>query len=384
MERAGVQFRGAWVEAAPEGHFNRMMQATRNKGTVLFTQTVRLIQRITESLGNRPLRIWGDRQGGRICYRQAPMTAYEDVPLEVIDELPEHSGYTLRRPGAPFVCGWVTRGESKNSPIALASVYSKYVRELFMISFNRYWTRHLANPSRRPATTKTAMLPRRHRRRHRPPAGGPQLARPHGVTVSWAMNRIGRGDAKTQRRREVEFLRPARALMWSVHLLLAATVLNRTVFSAKQGSFKAPLISSPAPLCSRVSASYSACGGTDATPRSLRRVMVFRIRTQMPYDAGGASCQCSGTFIRDHTMRCVARGRLLLSIGKIVATCIVASPLHEAALPRAEHFAAGGPADVEFQRVRSVERLADRRAHSGRAIRRRQCFVSERRRLIPC
>src|SRR5207249_3148502 len=130
---AGIQFRGAWVEVVPEGHFNRLIAATHNKAVVLFTQTLRLIERITAALGPRPLRIWGDRHGGRICYRQALMTAYDGVPLEVIDESPDHSGYKLRRSHAPFVIRWIVKGESKQLPIALASIYSKYIRELFMI-----------------------------------------------------------------------------------------------------------------------------------------------------------------------------------------------------------------------------------------------------------
>ena len=140
LQQAGIRFRGAWVEVVPEGHFNRMIEATRNKAVVLFTQTVRLIQRITADLDQRPLRIWGDRHGGRVGYRQSLMTAFDGVPLEVIDESPDHSAYRLRRRVSPFVIRFITKGESKHLPIALASIYSKYVRELFMTCFNRYWT----------------------------------------------------------------------------------------------------------------------------------------------------------------------------------------------------------------------------------------------------
>ena len=145
MEQAGVQFRGAWVEVVPEGHFNRMVEATRNKAVVLFTQTIRLIERITADLGPRPLRIWGDRHGGRIGYRAALMTAFDGVPLDVLDESPQHSAYRLRRAASPFVIRFMEKGESKQLPIALASIYSKYVRELFMACFNRYWKSQLAD-----------------------------------------------------------------------------------------------------------------------------------------------------------------------------------------------------------------------------------------------
>ncbi len=33
-----------------------------------------------------------------------------------------------------------TSGESAHMPVALASVFSKYVRELLMVAFNSYWS----------------------------------------------------------------------------------------------------------------------------------------------------------------------------------------------------------------------------------------------------
>ena len=73
------------------------------------------------------------------------MTAFDGVPLEVIDESPKHSAYRLRRRESPFVIRFVEKGETLQLPIALASMYSKYVRELFMTCFNRYWKAQLAD-----------------------------------------------------------------------------------------------------------------------------------------------------------------------------------------------------------------------------------------------
>lgn len=141
---AGVRFRGAWVEVLPEGHFNRQVQATHNKAVVLFGRTTRLIQRVAESLGPRPLGVWVDRQGGRVGYRRPLMTAFEDARLEVLEESPDRSGYRLNRRPAPLVVRFVKEGEKHHLAIALASIVSKYVRELFMICFNRYWCSQVA------------------------------------------------------------------------------------------------------------------------------------------------------------------------------------------------------------------------------------------------
>jgi len=139
LASAGVRFRGVWVEVLLEGHFNRLVGATRNKAVVLFGQTVRLVQRIADAVGPRPLRVWVDRQGGRIGYRRPLMTAFDDARLDVLEESPGRSSYRLIRRPAPWVVRFVKNGETHHLPVALASIISKYLRELFMICFNRYW-----------------------------------------------------------------------------------------------------------------------------------------------------------------------------------------------------------------------------------------------------
>jgi len=148
LAATGIRFRGVWSEVLPEGHFNRLVANTHNKAVVLFGLTVRLIQRIADDLGPRPLRVWVDRQGGRTGYRRPLMTAFEDARLEVVEESRERSSYRLTRRTAPWMVRFVQKGESHHLPIALASIFSKYLRELLMGCFNRYWTVHV--PDLRP------------------------------------------------------------------------------------------------------------------------------------------------------------------------------------------------------------------------------------------
>lgn len=135
----GIRFLGAWVEVLCEGHFNQLVAATHNKATVLFMQNVRLLQRIAQRLGPRPLEIWADRHGGRVSYLRPLMRAFDDAQLEVLEEAPERSGYRLTRPCGQWTIRYLVKGETHHLPIALASIFSKYVRELFMICFNGYW-----------------------------------------------------------------------------------------------------------------------------------------------------------------------------------------------------------------------------------------------------
>lgn len=145
MAHQGARFLGAWSQILPEGHYNRLVHSTRNKAVVLFGQNMRLIQRIATELGPRPMRIWIDRHGGRIGYRRPLMTAFEDAHLDILEESPERSSYKLTRRPAPWLIRFVKGGEEVQLPVALASVFSKYLRELFMKAFNRYWASHIAD-----------------------------------------------------------------------------------------------------------------------------------------------------------------------------------------------------------------------------------------------
>jgi ribonuclease HII len=135
-----IRFCGLFSEVLLEGHFNQLVDKTRNKAVVLFGRSARLIQRVAESVGPQPMAIWVDRQGGRIGYRRPLMNAFSDARLEIMDESPERSTYRLIRPRNNWLVSYVAKGEDHHLPIALASITCKYIRELFMLCFNRYWT----------------------------------------------------------------------------------------------------------------------------------------------------------------------------------------------------------------------------------------------------
>jgi ribonuclease HII len=148
LESNGIRFCGAWVEVLCEGHYNELVSVTHNKAVVLFQQNMRLIHRVAERMGGRPLWIWADRHGGRTSYLKPLMNAWPDAGFEVLEESTERSGYRLTRGSVPWTIRFLVEGEAHQLPVALASIFSKYLRELFMICFNRFWCGHL--PELRP------------------------------------------------------------------------------------------------------------------------------------------------------------------------------------------------------------------------------------------
>ncbi len=135
---------GVFSEPLPEGHFNRLVSSTRNKSVVLLGLALRVVDRIMRSVPRERIRLYVDRLGGRIHYRDALLTAMEGFDLQILEESPTRSAYRLVRSLRTCEIEFVTGGEDRHFPIALASVYSKYVRELYMHVFNRYWSGKIA------------------------------------------------------------------------------------------------------------------------------------------------------------------------------------------------------------------------------------------------
>jgi len=94
---------------------------------------------------NESLRICLDRQGGRTHYREPITTAIPGYDLHVLEETTTRSAYRLERTARTCSIEFLTEGETHHFPVALASVYSKYLRELYMHLFNRYWCEHHAD-----------------------------------------------------------------------------------------------------------------------------------------------------------------------------------------------------------------------------------------------
>jgi hypothetical protein len=90
-----------------------------------------------------------DRQGGRSRYGALLFQAIRPRGLCIEQQSKDLSAYHLTRAqaerrggdgnGAPFKVTFATESESRSLPVALASMLSKYLREIHMLLFNRFW-----------------------------------------------------------------------------------------------------------------------------------------------------------------------------------------------------------------------------------------------------
>lgn len=125
-------------------HFNALLDRGLNKSDILSQATLGLaaamLHRLRAAHLDEPAVIWCDRHGGRKSY-SAIVAHHLDCPLvKPIVESASVSAYEL--PAARCRIEFSVGGEAR-APVALASMTAKYVRELSMDAFNRFWGERL-------------------------------------------------------------------------------------------------------------------------------------------------------------------------------------------------------------------------------------------------
>ena len=152
MDAAGMRLLSARSEVLLVGRYNRLVAAIDNKATTLLDQTARLIDWARRShVDGGDTSIFVDRQGGRMRYAPLLSRLFPDARgKKILTERPALSAYRLSMTAGAIEVHFARGGETRHLPVALASMMSKYVRELFMGMLNRYWAAQLDGASLRP------------------------------------------------------------------------------------------------------------------------------------------------------------------------------------------------------------------------------------------
>jgi len=120
-------------------YYNKMVSSVKNKASVLFTATAGLIERAFNSFAGDDLQIIVDRQGGRVRYRKVLSRMFSELELTILCESPALSSYELSSGGKRMRLHFAVGADEKFLPVSLASMVSKYIRELLVGSINRYF-----------------------------------------------------------------------------------------------------------------------------------------------------------------------------------------------------------------------------------------------------
>ncbi len=139
LGECGIVPRGVSAVVLPAVRYNELVAATRNKSAVAFWAVTSLISRVLSVHPHLPSVFLVDRQGGRVSYARDLMRSFEADSLQIEAEDERTSRYLLNH--RPHLCevGFYVEGESRYFAIALASIISKYLREMCMLLFNGWW-----------------------------------------------------------------------------------------------------------------------------------------------------------------------------------------------------------------------------------------------------
>lgn len=137
-ESAGIRLLAVRSEIVSPDRFNSLCETHGNKATALSRTTLSLIRSLWDPDSDAPTLIVGDKHGGRNRYDDLIDDQLDGQMIFRLSEGKERSTYRVGSTELRFQM----RAES-HFPVAVSSMVCKYVRELAMELFNRFWQEHL-------------------------------------------------------------------------------------------------------------------------------------------------------------------------------------------------------------------------------------------------
>jgi hypothetical protein len=152
LQRAGVRLVELRSRAIFEPDFNQALDDLGSKGEALSRATLDLVAQVAAGLEDGPIQVVCDKHGGRNCYARLLAEPFPDSFIEVRGEGRQRSTYRFGPEERRVEIRFEAKAES-HLPTALASMASKYLRELAMRAFNDFWCRRV------PGLVETAGYP---------------------------------------------------------------------------------------------------------------------------------------------------------------------------------------------------------------------------------
>jgi hypothetical protein len=142
----GVRLLALGSRAVFPREFNQLLDHYGSKGALLSHLTLELIERTMQPLSAGPISVICDKHGGRNCYAPLIMEHFPDWMVEIHGESRQQSTYRLGPAERCIEFSFCMKAE-RFMPAALASMASKYLRELAMRAFNDFWRSRVPNLS---------------------------------------------------------------------------------------------------------------------------------------------------------------------------------------------------------------------------------------------
>ena len=139
MEKAGVKL--LWLKSCclDVAYFNKLVDAAKNKSSVLFDTASILMQDAIDRAGGGVIQIVVDRQGGRMDYAPGLLKMLAPEDLRVLRQDEKDSSYELKMGGKTVKIHFVVEADDRFLPVSLASMVCKYLREMLNECMNAYF-----------------------------------------------------------------------------------------------------------------------------------------------------------------------------------------------------------------------------------------------------
>jgi ribonuclease HII len=131
-----VHLRSCCLDVA---YYNSLVSRMRNKAQVLFLAVTQLVQGLLDGFPDEVIHVQVDRQGGRAHYRENLLRSFPGMELRIVQEQDEASTYELRAGNRLLRLSFAVGADDRYLPVSLASMVSKYLRELLMGCLNDYF-----------------------------------------------------------------------------------------------------------------------------------------------------------------------------------------------------------------------------------------------------
>ncbi len=137
-QETGIVFRGAASDVVFTNRYNHLISLYENKGLTLSRLSLKLLRTLWDPDGDMETSVLADKHGGRNRYDGLLAEVLDDQFIFRLEEGMPLSRYRVGKTELRFQ----TKAES-HFPVAVASMISKYLRELAMICFNNFWALHV-------------------------------------------------------------------------------------------------------------------------------------------------------------------------------------------------------------------------------------------------
>jgi ribonuclease HII len=129
--------------------FNRLLAQHGTKAAATQSAFLRLLTKLPKSDESTAVsRLAVDKHGGRHYYYELLQEALHPAPVLIREEGPRGSRYWAEANGSTWDIVFEPEADGNHFAVALASMVSKYLRELLMLQFNRFWLKQ--TPGLRP------------------------------------------------------------------------------------------------------------------------------------------------------------------------------------------------------------------------------------------